>query len=195
MAQPTDYDTTISRRLDTLVKRLVFWSRVGFGLAATLLTGVFWGTYSLSDTLDRLVGTNAELAATRARLEATIEQHALELSRRELRRADLDPSDRDFLDAEATRLTPNPATAEDHYILGVSAFLNEDYETAHDEYTLALSLEMTGWMYIWHAALILLRNGSTGKLSKTCPRAFVLPPKEQIFMRPGVLLFEIGPPG
>ena len=99
---------------------------------------------------DRLVRTNAELAATRARLEATIEQHALELSRRELRRADLDPSDRDFLDAEVTRLTPNPATAQDHYILGVSAFLNEDYETAHDEYTLALELR-DDWVDVYLA--------------------------------------------
>ena len=88
----------------------------------------------------RLGEANAELEEMKTRLSKVTAQHAVTIAGRQLRRTEMDSADKNFLQFEAHRTGDSPATAEDHYVQGVQAFVKHDYEAAQARFTRALML-------------------------------------------------------
>ena len=84
-----------------------------------------------------------QLEMSKAELERVTAEYAVTLGEREIRREELDSADKEFLRFEASRVENNPIAAEDYYVLGIEAFAEKEYETAHEQFTEALRLRPT----------------------------------------------------
>ena len=99
-----------------------------------------WNESRLDFANARLRQANADLQDLSDQLASVSSDLAEALADRGVRRGDLDDAENTFLRAEAGRIEGNPLGPEDHYLLGVMAFLNRDYDTAEEALTQALDI-------------------------------------------------------